>query len=123
MWAAPTACLRHEKALGERKPTSDHGARKTQTTADTGVRCKVEDYKAYILSLLFAGPLAVVHMPSVELLDDLTAVRIVRFGLFDTFDRIRTAASLALQLNGEIATEAHRIGFVPHIRPRNPFLC
>jgi hypothetical protein len=37
------------------------------------------------------GPLAVVHMPSVEQLDDLTAVRIVRFGLFDTFDGIATA--------------------------------
>jgi hypothetical protein len=30
-------------------------------------------------------------MPSVEQLDDLTAVRIVGFGLFDTFDGIATA--------------------------------
>jgi hypothetical protein len=34
------------------------------------------------------GPLAVVHMPSVEQLDDLTAVRIVGFDGVNPLDRI-----------------------------------
>jgi hypothetical protein len=37
------------------------------------------------------GPLAVVHMPSVEQLDDLTAVRIVGFDGVNPLDRIATA--------------------------------
>jgi hypothetical protein len=36
------------------------------------------------------GPLAVVHMPSVEELDDLTAVRIVAFDGVNPLDRIAT---------------------------------
>jgi hypothetical protein len=36
------------------------------------------------------GPLAVVHMPSVEKLDDLTGVRIVGFDGVNPLDRIAT---------------------------------
>jgi hypothetical protein len=45
------------------------------------------------------GPLAVVQMPNVELLDDLTAVGIVRLDLVDAFDGIAATSARRVTAN------------------------